>query len=301
LASEILRPTANSGSQGHTAVGAAANWDCCNETTANNDTDYVSNSATGAFQSKTDRHVISDVVNVSGTINWVKIWISAKWAFHDPGNANVLLAPRIRIGVTDYTGSVVNTALSSAYMLYSSQYNTNPATGAAWTPTTVNSIIGTIITTIDGTTTGGLEEARVTQVYIEVDYTPFYSPVVLAFLSVAPTVSIVDNVLATPVVLAFSSPAPTVSIVNTVLPTPVVLAFYMPAATVTLVDTEPPLIQSQIFEIDMLLSEIFDTEDLVSLSQDFSIDLNLSKIFSVDIVSVFSDTFDIHTIESEDF
>jgi hypothetical protein len=90
----------------------------------------------------------------SGTINFIKVYDCVKRT-----SAQGRLKVNIKTGGTIYEGS--ERSLSTNYDLYSEQWSTNPKTSAAWTWDDIDDLqIG-----------ANIKYARLTQVYVEVDYT----------------------------------------------------------------------------------------------------------------------------------
>jgi hypothetical protein len=145
-----------------TVTYGTAHWDKVDEESADGDTTYVyvGNSLN-----------LYDLYNLpahtgSGTINFIKVYIVAKKVSDAGTNAYALTY--VKTGGTPYTGG--SNALTIGYVSYSTQYNTNPQTGVAWTWDDIDALqIGVRLNT-------GLTNARCTQVYVEVDYTPGETP-----------------------------------------------------------------------------------------------------------------------------
>ncbi|MBI3804504.1 MAG: fibronectin type III domain-containing protein [Nitrospirae bacterium] len=99
----------------------------------------------------------------------------------DAGSNNINFSVGLQVGGTDYT-SAYTTPGNSTYTTYASTlYNNNPKTGAAWTWNDVASLLGVVkLTKQDCFRSGGCNEVRVTQIYVQVNYnslpTLSYSP-----------------------------------------------------------------------------------------------------------------------------
>ena len=97
----------------------------------------------------------------SGPINYVKVYCHIKCDFQENGKV------AIRTHSTEYYGPEED--LTTSWVTYSNQWNTNPNTGSAWTWEELNDLeIGVALK-------GAVTEDRwvnCTQVYAEVDYTP---------------------------------------------------------------------------------------------------------------------------------
>lgn len=128
---------------------SGANWSQCDEATLNGDTDYVGNTVSGkrdcyAFQNR----------SITGTPRAVQVTTTVKLTSGTPTFKNFL-----RIGGVNYDGSTTHTA-TSAYKCYVEVWNTNPATGLAWTDSDIDGLQAGI-SAIDA-------NLRMTQVVVEV-------------------------------------------------------------------------------------------------------------------------------------
>ena len=120
-----------------TADGAHTDWvpnsgtahfSRVNETNADLDTSYVASSALNAI----DTYQAGPVSVVSADIRGIQVNL---WARKDDAGLRQL-APVIRIAGVDYVGTPVT--LATGYVDYTQIYEQNPATGADWTVTGVN-------------------------------------------------------------------------------------------------------------------------------------------------------------------
>jgi hypothetical protein len=125
-----LRPTANDSVAMTPSSGA--NWQCVDETTPNDDTDYVSAPASGL--PLTDRYTMSDLPAEASLIRGVRTLYRAR----KEDAALVELRGLVRSGGTDGLGTT--RALDTAYTFYTDLFENDPNIGAAWTPTTVNAM-----------------------------------------------------------------------------------------------------------------------------------------------------------------
>lgn len=108
---------------------AGSNFQCVDEATQNGDTDFVSNAASA----KRDCYNVTDR-SVVGTPRAVQVTATAKLTSGTPTFKNFL-----RIGGVNYDGATTHTA-TSAYKCYVQVWNTNPATGLAWTDSDISSL-----------------------------------------------------------------------------------------------------------------------------------------------------------------
>jgi hypothetical protein len=109
-----------------TPNGATPNYACVDETTADGDTTYVSDSTPGDI----DTYAFADV-DASATVYGVQTNLYARK--DDAGTRQI--APVVRQSGTDYVGTTVT--LGSSYSFYSQIYNQDP-TAADWTAAHVN-------------------------------------------------------------------------------------------------------------------------------------------------------------------
>jgi hypothetical protein len=108
---------------------AATEYMCVNEATANT-SDYLQTSSKSISESFT----FGDASLSGYTINSVTLYYYAKYY----SSTRNKFQPLIRSGSTDYLGTVQT--LTSSYATYSQTYNTNPATGSAWTAAEVDAL-----------------------------------------------------------------------------------------------------------------------------------------------------------------
>jgi len=119
---DACRPTAAGATTGWTP-STGANWQCVDDATPNDDTDYTSATAAGV----TDTFVVENAPAVGATIFGVQHCLSAKKT--DAGAAT--LAPVVRQSGVDYVGTDLSPSTTYATLLQIQA--TNPGTGAAWT------------------------------------------------------------------------------------------------------------------------------------------------------------------------
>ncbi|MFH0978681.1 MAG: hypothetical protein V1837_05245 [Candidatus Woesearchaeota archaeon] len=130
LASTVLAASVTIGPDGMGAYNswtnqgrtAATEWQCVNEATANT-SDYVYTNGKNTKESFS----YSNSGQSGYTINSVTLYYYAKYY----SSSKYKIQPMIRSGGTNYLGNTLT--LTSGYASYNQQYNTNPATGSAWT------------------------------------------------------------------------------------------------------------------------------------------------------------------------
>ena len=165
----ILRPTGAGAETALSRQGDTSNWACVDETQTNGDgtTTYVYDSSEGNYN--TDTYATADHTAESGTINSVTVFVRAERTGSDTTNYARAI---IRIGSTDYYGSVTNT-LTTSWADYSVPFPTNPSGGSWGTNwSTIDSLqIGVSLQSSD-TSGGGQSYAYCTQIWAVVNYTP---------------------------------------------------------------------------------------------------------------------------------
>lgn len=114
MATIILRPVANGDSVTLSITGAAANWDCVDDSTPDGNATYVSTLSIGS-----DVYTIAgNSLSVSDTINSVTVYCEVRVTSTSHG-ASGTVAPIVRYGGVSYLG--VNLGVTStSYLTYSS-------------------------------------------------------------------------------------------------------------------------------------------------------------------------------------
>jgi len=136
-----------------------AHWDCCDEDPPDDDNSYVEpNSATLKYEAYNLENHIG-----SGTINWVRIYVRARFTSAGTTNFRTL----IRTHGTDYESSDIT--LSTSYQNYYTQYDTNPNTGLAWTWDEIDSLQAGA----SGKKSGSVDD-RMTAVWVVISYSLGY-------------------------------------------------------------------------------------------------------------------------------
>ena len=159
---ETLRPSAAGDETDINDQGppTGEHWGKVNEETSDGDSTYVS---TEWWDWQEDLYNIADHSLGSGTINYVKVYAVATREAHG-GSPQSSLYIHIKTNGVEYNGT--QDTLTTSYLPYSYQWNTNPQTGNPWTWGEIDALqIGV-----------GIREpkrnnyTRVTQVYTEVNY-----------------------------------------------------------------------------------------------------------------------------------
>ncbi|HYD03540.1 MAG TPA: hypothetical protein VEC16_04530 [Alphaproteobacteria bacterium] len=133
----------------------SSEWQCVDEVTLNT-SDVLSTTTQGAAESFT----FGNTGISAATINSVTLYYNAQRS----SSSRYQVEPLIVSNGSNYTGGITN--LTSAFVLYSKTYTTNPATGVAWTIAEVDALQAGLRAST-GTNRGGI----LAQIYVEVDYT----------------------------------------------------------------------------------------------------------------------------------
>lgn len=123
---ELLKPT-GAGNTTQLTPSAGANYACVDEVPPNDGTDYVSN----ATVDKYDTYSLGDLTQ-SGTVKAVQGFM--RGVLSEAGEGAI--APVLRSGGTDYTGT--DQGLDVSYAYKRQLYNVDPKTGVAWVGANVN-------------------------------------------------------------------------------------------------------------------------------------------------------------------
>ena len=167
MATEYVRPNAVGDLAELTPVGAAANWDCVDETPTNEDTDYVSSTHSGASDLK-DLHNLPAPTDLTAldTIVSVRFLIRSRYVANE-GTAQA--APYFKENGVATSGTLRN--VTSSYAVYSDTYLTRPSDGGAWTFADIGALqLGVRHNLVGG---GGILTSivRTTQAYCQVEFT----------------------------------------------------------------------------------------------------------------------------------
>jgi len=162
MATISLRPIANSGTTQYTANGAASQWDCVNEVVSDADATYISTTTFPLpFPEYYTATNSNDALTNTDTINSVRVFFRGRFSTGTFAGVR----PCIKVGA----GETIDTdlSISGSYVNYgSSIFTVVPGTSTPWSRSALNStLIGTQAEAGNGT-------LRITQVWIEVDYTP---------------------------------------------------------------------------------------------------------------------------------
>ncbi len=125
---ETLWPS-GAGSTTNFTPSTGSNYQCCDETQENSDTDYVSSSTTNHV----DSYAMGNLSSTPLTIFAVQVTVTHRK--DDAGSHTI--SPLIHVSSTDYTTGSAFSSLDS-YSMASSIWTTNPNTSAAWIASGVN-------------------------------------------------------------------------------------------------------------------------------------------------------------------
>lgn len=129
---DVVRPTADGAHSAWTPSTGTTHYTLVDETTPNDDSDYLSTSTAGAR----DTHALGDLPTLTDmVIAGVQQCVSARK--DDAGTREV--KGLLTSGATTQAGSVTH-ALTTSYRYYRQVTETDPATGASWTETGVNAL-----------------------------------------------------------------------------------------------------------------------------------------------------------------
>lgn len=129
---DVLRPTADGAHSAWAPSTGTTHYTLVDETTPNDDTDYLSTSTAGAR----DTQVLGDLPSVTAmVIAGVQQCVSARK--DDAGTRQI--KGLLKSGGTTQAGSVTH-ALTTSYKYYRQVTETDPATSAAWTEAAVNAL-----------------------------------------------------------------------------------------------------------------------------------------------------------------
>ena len=155
---EVWRPNAEGGLTEFIVSGCSSNFECVDETSADDDTTYVYESTT----SQDDYYDTSGTEQTGTTISNVELTTRVKTS----GGAVVgTLAPGLRVDASNYLGSA--SAWTSSYTNQTDNWATNPATEVAWTWSDIDALQIGFTTNILAHTAA---EFRVTQDFFTVSY-----------------------------------------------------------------------------------------------------------------------------------
>jgi hypothetical protein len=108
---------------------AGANWQCVDESTPNDDTDYVHTNISGYY----DTYEFGNLTTISGEVFGVQINMYGK----KPDAGTKYIRSAVRPTTTEYDGNLHS--LGDSYGYFIDLYTTNPETTSGWTISEVNS------------------------------------------------------------------------------------------------------------------------------------------------------------------
>lgn len=160
MATLTLRPNADGDDVAWTANGAAADWDCVDESSSDEDTTYISVAATEASNFDELLNLPASGLSVGDTINSVALTLRAR-SVTVPPDMNFLWKENSvkSVGATN--------TLTTSYVDYTETRTVRPSDSAAWTVSDVDALqvgIRRVGDAVKGT-------ARCTKVFVVIDYT----------------------------------------------------------------------------------------------------------------------------------
>ncbi len=167
-----LRPNAAGTGQGnaqHSKNTGQANWEHCDEVTADDAATYVYNNTTSVTPVLLgDRYNLQDHGGQLGKITKVTIWFRARYSML---NGTAKARTQILSG-TIYSGSFQD--LTNTWANYSTEYANHPG-GGSWTWAQVNSLQAGFHSETVGNGSSATQ-AEITQVWVVVDYDDAFQP-----------------------------------------------------------------------------------------------------------------------------
>ena len=167
MATEYLRPNVVGDLTQLSPIGAAANWDCVDETPANEDTDYVISSTIGADDSKDLCNLPAPtILTALDTIVLVRFWIRSRYFVE---NGTVQAAPYFKENGVATSGTLRN--MTASYANYYQDYTTRPSDGGAWTFADIGALQIGVRHYLLGAGLSPASAVRTTQAYCQVEFT----------------------------------------------------------------------------------------------------------------------------------
>jgi len=151
-----LRPFEDFDNEGFTATGAANLWDCINDSTTDDETTYISTTVAGGLYIP----AFATTGLTTETINSVKVFFRARYTTSAPTILCALIKPVGAIQMSNVAGG----AMTASYANYEVTDTIDYTTGLPFAIADLDAC-GLYIYSTEGAT-------RVTQAYIEIDYTP---------------------------------------------------------------------------------------------------------------------------------
>ena len=147
-----------------------AHWDKVDDgVTPDEDSTYVRTNASGWEE---DLYNLPNHATGMGRINYVRVYMRVRSLVIPVAQDSAYV--HIKTNGVEYNGSTVG--VTNSYANYSNQWINNPQTGSAWTWTEIDNLQAGV--GLRRATTGGGTSTRYTQctqVYVEVNYTPYYT------------------------------------------------------------------------------------------------------------------------------
>lgn len=174
MATEIIRPNTTYGTGSfpvsfytpYVPTGDTTTWECVDESVSDSDSTYMAKNVGGDQQAVEIFGYEANSLGVSDIINSLIIYAISKNNGGKGGDAIRFIYD----GSARYVSSPTST--TTAYSTYRQVYSTNPETGVTWTKSEIDSLKM-------GVNNFGTLTSRVTQVYIEIDYTPGSTPITI--------------------------------------------------------------------------------------------------------------------------
>ena len=175
IQSNTYRPTSNYSTNLQTIPSGYSNYECVNEETANDDSDYV---LSGTPNWKSDIYNITVGSSPTNLIDILEVSLYAKTKSVSPttnGSAKLFLY----ISTTEYYSDTFST--NSWWTLHSYTWSTNPATSSNWTWSDIQNLkIGISLFLAQCTqlyfivkyTVGNIPKLKTTQFYAQINYNP---------------------------------------------------------------------------------------------------------------------------------
>lgn len=161
-ATETLRPT-GAGDETSPTISqypvSGAHWDKVDDTTSDGDSTYIN---TEAYDWHEDLYSIANHSTGSGQINYVRVYYVAR---EEADNLDANVYVHIKTNGVEHDGT--SDDVPQSYATYYYQWNKNPQTGADWTWDEIDNLQAGV-----GITRSKPNQfTRVTQIYVEVNYT----------------------------------------------------------------------------------------------------------------------------------
>ena len=165
MATEILRPNAAGDETNLTPENGGANYTEVDESTPDGDVTSVYPDSSGWLR---DLYNLNDQAAGSGTINKITVYCEIRGANITTHYAKIAIKSGTGFGSPDTIseGSQIYLPSNANYNTYSHDWNTNPATGAAWTWDEIDRLQAGL-----SMYDAGIARPACTQVYVEIDYT----------------------------------------------------------------------------------------------------------------------------------